>query len=897
MICPNCGAKIDDDKLYCEVCGCEIQLIPNYEPEIEQSITDSLSELKITDLDVEEFPDFSDNSNNLNQYAYSEEDQSETYEYVETDSFDSYEYSESESNSYTEYDSSESMNLMKKNSELLSDNSFDDSDDYSSFDNRYTDSYSTDEMAFSEASEEISNDNLSYQNEYLDDNDYNSQNFDINSNVNFNEFDNEIFEDDITASNSLIYYDDNAYDNKNDTSEVRLANNKQKSSRNKALVSTAKKDSGNQINKKKSDTTDKSKKNVEKSSINNEKRLKKEEKEKQLRRKAQLEYIRHDNDKPRLTHSLIDSLYYEVPSEEELEFMNEELEYDPFDDFAYESYFFKKFLKLFKNKKTRPLVLGLMALIMILLAVSIKSVSTKIYQSSNFDYQIEQAKLAEEAGDYTTAISFMEKAIGINPAATSAKFDLADYYFKNLQDENGILILWDIINQKDYNAATAYKEIIDYYASQNDFDKIQEILLGCEDKNIVNQFQNYLALAPEFNFEEGTYGEEIYLEMSSLSDGKIYYTLDGTEPTRDSMVYNSPLFFEMGVHRVTAMFVNSYGVESDIVEKSYTVDIKVPKAPIVMLESGEYNEPQSIEVDYQSSCTVYYTTDGTVPNNKSIEYKSPITLPLGESHYIFVSYSQEGNPGEPTEVKYDFKVDSDFDIDVAVAQLNLYDYNIGRAADISGHLAGMINEYRYPISTIIWGEDKGDEKIEDLDAELILHPELTEEERLQIKEQKEKEKEEKEKEKEEKEKKEKDEKDNTNNDNKDTDNKGSNGKGGNTTEIDRDNNPNTKAKTNQESHEGQCLYYVFVEQIVDPTTGTKTKTGNIFLGKLDTGNIFCGKMDDEGHITVSDMIQPEFFAIPEFITNPPPEVPEEMIPDEQWQETPETPDMNMENEG
>ena len=43
MKCPNCGCEIPDGYLYCEKCGSEIQMVPDFEPEIENSIIETLS--------------------------------------------------------------------------------------------------------------------------------------------------------------------------------------------------------------------------------------------------------------------------------------------------------------------------------------------------------------------------------------------------------------------------------------------------------------------------------------------------------------------------------------------------------------------------------------------------------------------------------------------------------------------------------------------------------------------------------------------------------------------------------------------------------------------------------------------------------------------------------------
>lgn len=43
MKCPKCGSEIREGHLYCEKCGMEIRIVPDFEPEIENSITETLS--------------------------------------------------------------------------------------------------------------------------------------------------------------------------------------------------------------------------------------------------------------------------------------------------------------------------------------------------------------------------------------------------------------------------------------------------------------------------------------------------------------------------------------------------------------------------------------------------------------------------------------------------------------------------------------------------------------------------------------------------------------------------------------------------------------------------------------------------------------------------------------
>ncbi|MBR1852362.1 MAG: chitobiase/beta-hexosaminidase C-terminal domain-containing protein [Lachnospiraceae bacterium] len=45
MKCPNCGAEMKEGLLYCEYCGEDIHIVPDFEPELEQNIEQSLKDI------------------------------------------------------------------------------------------------------------------------------------------------------------------------------------------------------------------------------------------------------------------------------------------------------------------------------------------------------------------------------------------------------------------------------------------------------------------------------------------------------------------------------------------------------------------------------------------------------------------------------------------------------------------------------------------------------------------------------------------------------------------------------------------------------------------------------------------------------------------------------------
>lgn len=43
MKCPNCGEEMAEDRLYCEHCGEDIHIVPDFEPELERNLEQSIS--------------------------------------------------------------------------------------------------------------------------------------------------------------------------------------------------------------------------------------------------------------------------------------------------------------------------------------------------------------------------------------------------------------------------------------------------------------------------------------------------------------------------------------------------------------------------------------------------------------------------------------------------------------------------------------------------------------------------------------------------------------------------------------------------------------------------------------------------------------------------------------
>ena len=58
MKCPNCGSEMAEGNLYCEKCGKDIHIVPDFEPELEQNIEQTIHTiLKGLDEDQKKKPE------------------------------------------------------------------------------------------------------------------------------------------------------------------------------------------------------------------------------------------------------------------------------------------------------------------------------------------------------------------------------------------------------------------------------------------------------------------------------------------------------------------------------------------------------------------------------------------------------------------------------------------------------------------------------------------------------------------------------------------------------------------------------------------------------------------------------------------------------------------------
>lgn len=278
-------------------------------------------------------------------------------------------------------------------------------------------------------------------------------------------------------------------------------------------------------------------------------------------------------------------------------------------------------------------------LIVIICSVFVFMGYTKYTHSTN--YQNKQALEAISHYDYYKAAQIYEKI---------RKNNEEDAYWYVKEAEIKLLLeqpqeaykLALLAIELDKNTDIAYDFLLSYLESQENYVEMNQYLKLCKNEKIREKYWEYLCEVPQLSHESGSYDETLELSFEKGFHGTIYYTLDETMPDTTSSKYEKPIKLGNGTHILMAVYENEFGILSEPVVWEYKINSDTPLPPVINLSSGKYTNAEMIEVIVEEGTKVYYTTDLSHPTNESTEYIAPIPMPLGESRFNFIAYSEKG---------------------------------------------------------------------------------------------------------------------------------------------------------------------------------------------------------------------------------------------------------------
>jgi tetratricopeptide (TPR) repeat protein len=359
------------------------------------------------------------------------------------------------------------------------------------------------------------------------------------------------------------------------------------------------------------------------------------------------------------------------------------------------------------GKKKRWAVVTICSIVFITMLIPL---SVNAYRSNSVPFQLEQARAYAEAGDYGNAVTIMARLAEQRRSDIEIIFQYADYCLLAGDSGRAVEILLAAATSPNHTWSETdecYARIVAILDKEGNYEEIVSVLAATRDEDLLAQYDYYFSFPPTFSEESGHFTENLMLQLEAGTGGKIYFTLDGSDPTIESYVYYGPIPLEAGDNYVTAVYENEYGIWSEVVQNSYFIDIPGPDAPRVALTSGRYIRPTRIEVVAPEGCTVYYTTDGSVPTSESEIYSQPINMPFGTTEYSFVAINDEGASSAVVTRSFEYRAEGDVTPETAVANVMRAHLRGGRITDMNGKAAEEEGHYQYIVESVIEVPDRG----------------------------------------------------------------------------------------------------------------------------------------------------------------------------------------------
>lgn len=287
-----------------------------------------------------------------------------------------------------------------------------------------------------------------------------------------------------------------------------------------------------------------------------------------------------------------------------------------------------------KNSRVPMLAAGGLLVLAILLGVVLK-LWVDHRNANSYDYQVRAAKQEMIDRDYENALHYYKTALSLRPDDVPVRLAMAEIYIEQEEYDSAAVLLMEVIDLDAQNK-TAYEELIAIYEEKEDYESIAALADGVDDIEILGLFTDYLVVAPVFSPVSGEYDEYLTVELTSLEDFDIYYTLNGKDPdTKNGTRYDEKkdgiVLDEAGSYTIRAVCVNDKGILSEIAEAEYEISVSPPAFATVSPDGGQIETATTVTMEAEENCSIYYTWDGTDPTEASLKYEGPVEIPTGNT--------------------------------------------------------------------------------------------------------------------------------------------------------------------------------------------------------------------------------------------------------------------------
>lgn len=238
--------------------------------------------------------------------------------------------------------------------------------------------------------------------------------------------------------------------------------------------------------------------------------------------------------------------------------------------------------------KSKKVTLVFIALLIIVIGIISKLTVNSVGEDKKIKEKLELGEKYLTEMKYEEAIVAFEEVISIEPRRMEAYLGLADAYLglelpeKALESlERGIAVIKEAKLEDNEVLNHSAELFIKEAEILTDLGRAEEALAKLEEGYQItgsNQIMEViLTYRPnvEASLPEGEYEEAKTVELTSTGV-HIYYTLDDSEPNKESNLYESPITLTNGENTIKAVAESEYGTLGEISKYSYVLNLPQP---------------------------------------------------------------------------------------------------------------------------------------------------------------------------------------------------------------------------------------------------------------------------------------------------------------------------------
>lgn len=319
----------------------------------------------------------------------------------------------------------------------------------------------------------------------------------------------------------------------------------------------------------------------------------------------------------------------------------------------------------FSNKR----IILFTAVIFVLISVII--LLRVAFRQKDVSYYVNMANSAYLSGDNAAAIEKLENAEKKFPENGEIILLLASYKLEAEDTEGAIQELYKIINSAAYTedeSRQAFSMMAAIYYERGAMDLLKSLLERSPFEDIKESYAGNIPAMPVIQPAGGEYEGGVEVTIAAPGNGEIFYTTDGSVPTKNSSKYRGKIkISEPEKYIIKALFVSENGYESDIASCEYVINAKPLEEPKIAQASGTYNKKTKIVCVADEELVIRYSVgkDMTV-NEMSTVYTGPIEMPEGESYFNFACFDNKGNMSEIVRRNYILTIERHVSAEAAI---------------------------------------------------------------------------------------------------------------------------------------------------------------------------------------------------------------------------------------